>query len=58
MDSKMNYYDELRQNSPPSTGAMAGDKQDGYDERLKEARRLTELMRVASPVLLPAHGRR
>ncbi len=49
MDSKMNYYDELRKNSPPSTGAMAGDKQDGYDERLKEARRLSELMQANRP---------
>lgn len=45
----MNYYDELVKSCGPPTGAMAGDKEDGYAERLKEARRLSGLMQSQRP---------
>jgi hypothetical protein len=45
----MNYYEELSKSCPPPTGAMVGNKGDGYAERLVEARRLSELMRVQRP---------
>jgi hypothetical protein len=45
----MNYYDELVNSCPPPTGYMAGNKDDGYAERLVEAKRLSELMRRQRP---------
>jgi hypothetical protein len=45
----MNYYEELTKACPPATGTMFGDKNDGYPERLEEARRLTQLMQTQRP---------
>ena len=45
----MNYYEELSKSCPPRTGTMVGNKDHGYAERLVEATRLSELMRVQRP---------
>jgi len=45
----MTYYDELVKNCPPVKGYMAGNKADGYAERVMEAKRLSELMRTTRP---------
>jgi hypothetical protein len=45
----MTYYDELVKNCPPVKGYMAGNKADGYAERVMEAKHLSELMRTKRP---------
>lgn len=45
----MNYYEEISKTLPPPVGNMVGDKTDGYEERLAEARRITELMQTRRP---------
>jgi hypothetical protein len=45
----MSYYEELSKSCPPPTGKMVGNKNDGYAERLLEAKRLSELMQVQRP---------
>jgi hypothetical protein len=45
----MSYYEELSKSCPPPIGAMVGNKDDGYAERLAEARRLSDLMRMQRP---------
>ena len=45
----MSYYEELSKRCPPPSGAMVGNKADGYAERLVEARRLSDLMRMQRP---------
>jgi len=40
----MTFYDELLQNCPPAGGTPFGEKQDGYDARLAQAKLLSQLM--------------
>ena len=45
----MNYYDELVKSCPPLCGSAFGEKEDGYDARLAQAKLLSELMRSRRP---------
>jgi len=45
----MNYYDELVKSCPPLCGSASGEKEDGYDARLAQAKLLSELMRSRRP---------
>jgi hypothetical protein len=45
----MNYYDELLKSCPPLCGSAFGEKEDGYNARLAQAKLLSELMRSRRP---------
>jgi hypothetical protein len=45
----MTFYEELLQSCPPLCGSAFGEKEDGYEARLAQAKLLSELMRTRRP---------
>jgi hypothetical protein len=45
----MTFHEELLQSCPPPSGRMFGNKENGYDARLSQAKLLSELMQARRP---------